>query len=189
MQANAQQVNIQIDTHAASIHSSVDSSLVKIGESLNDTRITKVDERKLEVKRDDEWNKEINNTITNLKERLESLNETQQISTYIQDTLSKTDKIDEEIKKFKYKIEVALSLINGIEQGTYGNHYKVDANFPANCGFSAKEIVAIAYRTLLEKDNWENPELEKQHFMMFVEGLYDAKKGYNIDKYLKDDVK
>ncbi len=180
-------VEIQVDTHTGSIHSSVDKSLVRIGEELKDERITKVNERELKVERDSEWNKEIDGTITELKERLISLNE-KEIPAYISDTLSKKDDIQEEVAKFKYQIETALRLIDGLEKGRYGSTYTVDAVTPTSCGFSVKEIVAIAYKELSNKENWENPESEKQHFITFIEGLYDAKKGYNIDRHLKGDI-
>ena len=181
-------VDIQVDTHTGSIHSSVDKSLVRIGEEVKDKRIIKVNERELKVERDSEWNKNIDGTITELKERLKLLKEEENISAYISDTLSNKDDIQEEVAKFKYQIEAALRLIDGLEKGKYGNNYTVNAVAPTSCGFSVKEVVAIAYNELSNKENWENPDSEKQHFITFVEGLYDAKKGYNIDRYLKDDI-
>lgn len=175
---------INIDTHTESVHGSVDKSFVKLALIYDPASITVTPNlRSVEVNRSAEWNKKIQTDFEKLEQSLREITMNDaSIAEFIKPTLAQGEDEELFLKKFKFQAETALRLIEGLKRGGYNNHYQVSANENLTCGLNPKEIVAIGYSSLKDRGLWNNPEKEKEQFIQFVENLYIAKRGYNIDR-------
>lgn len=179
--------NDKVDTHTTSIHSSVDQSLVKLSLNYKTNNIKQVDHRRVEVSRDEDWNRRIDSEINNLEAEILAIIKTDEsIEAFIQPPKNERQN---EISRFAFIANTALRLINGLKVGHYNDGYAIYAEKAVSCGLTLKEIVAIGFDSLKDKNNWNNPERVKEHFIQFIENMYVAKRGYNIDRYGKDEWK
>lgn len=177
----------RVDTHTTSIHLSVDESLVKLSLNYKSNNIKQISHRFVEVSRDKDWNIRIDSEINNLEAKiLEIIKTDESIEAFIQPPKNERE---EKISRFIFIANAALRLINGLKEGHYNDGYKILANEVVSCGFTVKEIVAIGFDSLKDTNNWNNPEKVKEHFIQFIENIYVAKRGYNIDRYGKDEWK
>lgn len=175
---------LNIDTHTESVHGSVDQSFIRLA-LVYDPKLVSGDasERKVTVMRNTKWNRKIQTDFEELEQDLRAIvANDESIDEFIVPTLARGENKGQAREQFKFKAETALRLIEGLKAGRYGNHYAVTANEEVSCGLTPKEIVAIGYNSLKNKDLWNNPEQENLHFIQFVENLYIAKRGYNIDR-------
>jgi ankyrin repeat protein len=181
--------NIDVDTHTGSVHGSVDKSFATLALIYNPSSIRAIDnERVVSVDRSDDWSKKIQSDIDSLGQKLTELMASDEvIAEFIAPTLARGENKDQACKKFKFQAQTALRMIEGLQQRRYGNHYTVESNEQISCGLTPKEIVAIGYASLANRDLWNNKEQETQQFIQFVENLYIAKRGYNIDKHGNDE--
>ncbi len=182
--ASLNQNNV-IDTHTGSVHGSVDKSFVKLALRYDPRLITNGStSHSVEVNRSAEWNRKIQTDFEALEQDLRGITASDEsVAKFIEPTLAAGEDRELAHKKFKFQAETALRLIEGLKAGGYGNSYHVSANEKVSCGLTPKEAVTIGYASLRDRDLWNNPEQAQQQFIQFVENLYIAKRGYNIDKH------
>ena len=191
-QAAAVAVAVGVDTHTTSIHGSVDKSFVTLASNYAaslgiEDKVRRSSDRNIEVKRDAKWNHSIDRNLEELRDRIEGATKTDEsLTAYIRPTLAAGEDLEKAKAKFKYQAETALRLLDGLDgldQDVFGKTYTIRSNEPTSSGLTPREIVGIGYASLSDKERWTNPELDVQHFMSFVENMYVAKRGYNIDRF------
>lgn|GEM_PF-2120991 len=179
-----------IDTHTASIHRSVDESLVKLAIKYGEDQVISKNSREVTVIRGRAWEAKIARGLKKLRSEIKDTISTEEsLHKYLNSELVAGKDLDEAKSKFRFQSQTALRFLDDLNKDSFGNFYKVRSKDPVSCGLSPREIVAIGYESLADRAAWENPEQERHHFMSFVESMYVAKRGYNIDQYGDDEYK
>jgi len=181
-QQGRQEVNI--NTHTASVHGSVDASFVRLALRYDSEKVAKESDRVVTVERTSNWQEGIDAQIDAFHTKLTAaLEDNESISSLIE------ERDPDKIKKFKFQGMAALRLLDGLMRGRFGGTYEVKADEVNSCGLSVKEMVSIAFASLNDREKWENQEQAGSQFAFLVENLYIAKRGYNIDAYGDDEWK
>ena len=177
-------VRENVNTHMASVHSSVDKSFVRLAKNYGRKAVDNSDPRSAKVSRSKDWDKRINDDISELKSTIVAiLSSEDQLEDFLKPSLLSSDDLEAAKAEFKFKAATALRLIDNLESGERFGEYIVQPNEIQSNGLSVKEMVAIGYRSLDDKVRLENPEQISQHLKSFIENLYVAKRGYNIDSH------
>ena len=148
-----------------------------------------------------EWNKSVDNELAAFEDALQTItgDDPAFIDELIDPTFaaSETNADKQEQKdKLKFQCNTVLRLLQNLKQDHFGT-YVVQSNSPQSCGLTIREMVALGYRSLQDNtqddrdyaENWKNPAQKEQHMISFIENLYKAMRGYNIDRNGDDEWK
>ena len=185
---------LNIDTHTGSVHGSVDQSFVRLANDYLGREVDpKAKEREIQINRDAVWNERIEKDFEEFHSVLTAFTSNDEgLDEFIEPTLGEGEKslLVEKKKELLYKVQAAQRMIEPFARGEIiEDHYRLDPNSFNTCGLTLKEMIAIGYRSLDKEELWENKGQRSLHLMQFIDNLYVAKRGYNIDKNGRDEWK
>ncbi len=185
---STQKADPAVDTHTASIHNSIDQSLLRLAQLYDRSLSISPNQNAINILRSSEVNIRINKDFNTLKDLLTKVvsDDPKHLNNLINPTFTVKDTEEEKSEakaKLLFQCQTALRMIKGLEQGSYGNEYPIRSNERTNSGLTIKEIVAIGFASLNDSTQWNNPEQISQHTISFFENLYKSHRGYNIDSY------
>jgi hypothetical protein len=184
----------EVDTHTESIHRSVDLSFINLAKHLFPKGSILFEGEHVVVQHSNyTLVEEIKNQLLKFRAEIENLlKEESSLDAFLAQTFGHKD--DEGIKAIKkqefiFQCNTVLRLLNKLDDGTRFDGFNINPNEPQSCGLTIKEMVALGYSCLKKRQDengeeyWLNPGQATQQFIEYVNNLYIAMRGYNIDKY------
>lgn len=187
-----------MQTYMGSVSKSANKSAVQLAKDFDERHFEgifvnhDIDMKVATVTRNNSWWEKINVKAEELKGKLILL---EQDDEFLNDFLSTIWKDEDEDQKDKIKedfrllCQIALRLISDINASTnYAQILQTSPNDsfllerahvylkPLPCGLNSKEVVAIFYDSISNRELWGHPDEYNQHFMSFITGLCEVKK-------------
>jgi ankyrin repeat protein len=162
------EVRAVVDTHTTSIHESVNESFRRMARRYKDLNLAdRTDEDLAKFKQ------ELEEKITLLKS---------ENSTELMKKIHSSSYSEEEKQHVIFKYETTFRMLEDlINNKQYGSQFPIRPSAPVVHGLNMREIVAVSFGLLRDKENWQNQDNEEEHFFALVGGMYDGRRGYNID--------
>ncbi len=185
IRVNALNNALNIDTHTGSVHGSVDQSFGRLANNYLGRQVNPTDtEREILITRDAKWTERIRQDFNELNTFLANLEKDDKaLEVLLKPTLALGEDIEKAKKELLFKVKTALRLVDPfatdkIISGTY----RLDPDNVNTCGLTLKEMMAIGYKSISQQSLWDNPEQRNRYLIQFIDNLYVAKRGYNIDR-------
>jgi ankyrin repeat protein len=182
------EVRAVVDTHTTSIHESVNESFRRMArkyaelylpdEISKNIAVAKEEARKqnAEISEEDvlsveikeikkHWQTNTNEDLAEFKKQLEE-----------KITLLKSENSTEEDKQHViFKYETTLTILEDlINDKQYGSQFPIQPSESVLHGLNMREIVAVSFGLLRDKENWQNQENADDHFSSLIDGIYDG---------------
>ena len=202
---NGNQQVIDIDTHTASVHKTVDISLVRLIKIMANylalsSVVKKNSPTMVTIRRSSKFNEAINQQILALREFLQNLSNKNdlQLYQYIEPSLLEFER-DENSQQIKilvagvrYQVSTSLRMLDDIEQhNRFGDYFDHPADQLVSCGIKLFEILALTYYSLNDQNNLSVGKIDESspkylhhkvtRELTYIRHLYEVRRGYNID--------
>jgi ankyrin repeat protein len=197
-------IKTEVNTHTASIHNSVNQSFVRLASQyihrsfpkerfqicknlISASDISGSQDTTIKIQRNKSWktkiNKDLDLFIKELKTTISILEAGSAETHELMQELYPEGYSDEVRNGVIFKCNKALATLEDLRANKhYGQTYTINPSAIETCGLSIREIAAISYDALQDRDSWKANTKKNNKFFSLVDGLYNGRRGYNIDK-------